>query len=98
MKALGTDPHTVAVVIPVFQGERTLRGLVEEVLALTDSTHLTPVGRTFRVVELLLVHDCGPDQSDVVIRGLARSHDLVRPRWLSRDFGQHAATIAWLAS
>jgi undecaprenyl-phosphate 4-deoxy-4-formamido-L-arabinose transferase len=33
-----------------------------------------------------------------VIRRLASEHDVVRPVWLSRNFGQHAATLAGLAS
>ena len=42
--------------------------------------------------------DHGPDDSAAVIRGLADSHPFVRPVWLSRNFGQHAATLAGMAS
>lgn len=51
-----------------------------------------------RVSELLLVHDCGPDYSDVVMRRLASTNSFIRPIWLSRNFGQHAATIAGMSS
>ena len=62
--------HQVSVVVPVYQGERTLRAVVDEVAAsLTDRT--TPAGRPYRVTEVVLVHDCGPDNSDVVMRELA---------------------------
>ena len=47
---------------------------------------------------MLLVHDCGPDDSDEVIRRLAADHAWIRPVWLSRNFGQHAATLAGMAS
>jgi polyisoprenyl-phosphate glycosyltransferase len=59
---------------------------------------LTPAGRPMRVSEILLVHDGGPDRSDVVIRRLADTMPLVRAVWLSRNFGQHAATIAGMSS
>jgi len=93
------DPrtHLVSVVVPVYQGERTLRSVVEELTAsVTDRT--SPAGRPYRVTEVVLVHDCGPDRSDTVIRKLAAEHEWVRPVWLSRNFGQHAATLAGIAA
>jgi len=84
-------------VIPVFQGEHTLGTLVEEIATLTSPTQ-TADGHVFEVVELLLVNDRGPDRSDEVIRELASSHDFIRPVWLSRNFGQHPATLAGMAS
>jgi hypothetical protein len=59
---------------------------------------LTPDGHQFEVSEILLVFDHGPDRSADVIRALAKEHDIVRPIWLSRNFGQHAATLAGMAS
>jgi len=47
---------------------------------------------------VVLVHDCGPDASDDTVRALAAAHDWVRPVWLSRNFGQHAATLAGIAA
>lgn len=85
--------HSVSVVIPVYGGERTLSGVVEEIVPLTSGA-TSPGGREFRVEEVILVHDCGPDRSDEVIRSLAATHSWVRPVWLSRNFGQHAATLA----
>jgi glycosyltransferase involved in cell wall biosynthesis len=55
-------------------------------------------GHPFRVTEVLLVHDNGPDESDRIIRELAHNYEFVRPVWLSRNFGQHAATLAGMAS
>ena len=91
------DEHTIAVVVPVYHGEETLGPLVEELLALA-SRSWTEGGHAFRVSEVLLVHDCGPDRSDRTIRSLAERHDFVRPVWLARNFGQHAATLAGMAS
>jgi len=84
-------------VIPVYQGEHTLRALVQEIALLTVPTPTTE-GHEFEVIELLLVNDNGPDRSDEVIRELAVVHDFVRPVWLSRNFGQHPATMAGMAS
>ena len=97
MAAQGRRPHRISIVIPVFQGERTLGALVREIAQLTVPT-LTAGGHQFQVIELLLVHDHGPDRSDEVIRELAAEHDFIRPVWLSRNFGQHPATLAGMAS
>ena len=91
------SPHLVSVVIPVYQGERTLAPVVEE-LAASVTDRVSPAGRPYRVTEVVLVHDCGPDASDDTVRALAAAHDWVRPVWLSRNFGQHAATLAGIAA
>ena len=90
-------PHRVSIVIPVYQGEHTLKGLVQEIALLSVPTR-TPAGHEFLVTEVLLVNDHGPDRSDEVIRELAAAHEFIRPVWLSRNFGQHPATMAGMAS
>ncbi|ARE36925.1 glycosyltransferase [Rhodococcus erythropolis] len=87
----------MSVVVPVYQGEHTLNALIDEILPLTK-TQTTPGGRPLVVEEVLLVFDHGPDGSAAVIRELARQHDFIRPIWLSRNFGQHPATLAGMAS
>ncbi|MCZ4276271.1 glycosyltransferase [Rhodococcoides yunnanense] len=87
----------MSIVVPVYQGERTLRTLIEEILPLTSVTH-SPGGRPLIVEEVLLVFDHGPDGSADVIRGLVAEHTFVRGVWLSRNFGQHPATLAGMAS
>jgi glycosyltransferase involved in cell wall biosynthesis len=89
--------HVVSVVIPVYQGELHLGGLIADLDPLTEVT-ATPEGRAFRVSEVVLVHDCGPDDSARVIRELESKYPFVRAVWLSRNFGQHAATLAGMAS
>jgi polyisoprenyl-phosphate glycosyltransferase len=89
--------HTISIVVPVYQGELTLESLVEEIVPLTRGCS-TPQGRPMRVAEVILVHDAGPDASDEVIRRLVATTPFVRPVWLSRNFGQHAATIAGMSS
>lgn len=87
----------ISVVIPVYRGEHCLQALLRELAPLTGST-ASPAGQEFSVSEVLLVHDCGPDRSDRVIEELSAEYPFVRPIWLSRNFGQHAATLAGMAS
>lgn len=89
--------HRISVVVPVYQGEKTLDALVAEIEPLTKLC-TTPQGHPMRIAEVILVHDGGPDRSDETIRRLATTTPFIRPVWLSRNFGQHAATIAGMAS
>jgi polyisoprenyl-phosphate glycosyltransferase len=89
--------HQISVVIPVYQGEKTLAGVLGE-LERWVHPFVTAGGHRARVSEVVLVHDCGPDASDEAIREAVRTHDWVRPVWLSRNFGQHAATLAGMSS
>lgn len=89
--------HRISVVVPVYQGARTLPTLVAELEEYT-TPHQTPEGHSYVVSEVLLVHDHGPDSSDVTIRELEEAHSAVRGIWLSRNFGQHPATLAGMAS
>lgn len=103
----------VSIVIPVYRGQTTLPSLMKEIEPLTRGSHpahsvRTPLpsgegtgvrGETnFVVSEVILVHDCGPDDSDRTIETLAKTHAFVRAVWLSRNFGQHPATLAGMAS
>ena len=87
----------VSLVIPVYRGEDTLPTLIGEIAPLTCE-QTTPNGNRFVICEVLLVHDCGPDRSDETIECLSVDHAFVRPVWLSRNYGQHAATMAGMAS
>lgn len=91
------NAHDLSVVIPVYRGETTLAKVLAD-LAPWHEPFLTPDGHLARVAEVLLVHDCGPDGSDRVIREVAAAYDWARPVWLSRNFGQHAATLAGMSS
>jgi undecaprenyl-phosphate 4-deoxy-4-formamido-L-arabinose transferase len=89
--------HTVSVVVPVYRGEDTIGGLVAELHKLTVPTE-TPGGATFAIDEIILVHDHGPDRSDLVLQELEQTYPEVRTVWLSRNFGQDAATIAGMSA
>ncbi len=87
----------VSVVIPVYKGECSIKSLVDEI-SVNFQPSKTAGGHEMVVSEVLLVHDCGPDRSDVVINQLEQSYPQVKPVWLTRNFGQHAATLAGMSS
>ncbi|MCU1645652.1 MAG: arnC [Nocardia sp.] len=89
--------HAVSVVVPVYRGEDTIAALVTELDKLSG-TVTSPAGAKFQVDEIILVHDHGPDRSDVVLQELEQTYPQVRVVWMSRNFGQDAATIAGMAA
>jgi undecaprenyl-phosphate 4-deoxy-4-formamido-L-arabinose transferase len=91
------EVHEVSVVVPVYQGERTIEAVVAEIAPLT-SPRTTPCGHEFRIAEVLLVHDGAVDGSCAVMRAAAARAPFVRLVWLSRNYGQHPATLAGMAS
>lgn len=90
-------PIRISLVIPVYRGEKSLPRLIEEVAPLTSS-QLTPAGIRYLLCEVILVHDCGPDRSDILLEELGAKYQFIRPVWLSRNYGQHPATMAGMAS
>jgi glycosyltransferase involved in cell wall biosynthesis len=93
----GIAVHSVSVVIPVYGGIATLRQVVGE-LAQFYTEQKSEGGNIFRIAEVILVDDCGEDDSALVMRELAGIDDHVVPVWLTRNYGQHAATVAGMAS
>lgn len=89
-------PDSISIVVPVYRGAQTLERLVAEIeeerraLALDD--------RPIRIDEVVLVHDCGPDDSARVMQALEEQHEWVRSVWLARNFGQHPATVAGISA
>lgn len=82
------DPQarpSLSVVIPVFNGEASLRALVER---------LVPVLReATERFEILLVNDCSRDGSWFEIQRLVRERPEVRGLDLMRNYGQHNALL-----
>ena len=89
--------HTVSIVIPVYLGSQTLRPLIEEIQPFITPCR-SPRGIEFLVTDVVFVNDCGPDKSENVIRELSQRFDWIKPVWLSKNFGQHAATLAGMAA
>jgi len=89
--------RAVSVVIPVYNGGNTLPALMSELKALTQP-QMTPYGISFVVSEVLLVWDGGSAQSAAVLREIEAEYTWARAIWLSRNYGQHAATLAGMSS
>ncbi|MCK7578222.1 MAG: glycosyltransferase family 2 protein [Chromatiales bacterium] len=79
----------LSVVVPVYRSQETLHELHRRLAAA-----LEPIDPHF---ELILVEDCGGDDSWSVIEKLAKEDGRVRGIQLNRNFGQHAATICGFA-
>ena len=91
------NPHKLSIVVPVYQGERTLDALLAEIEPLV-APQVTPRGHPFRVVDVVLVHDGAVDGSHIVMERLAERLPFVTTVWLSRNYGQHAASLAGMAA
>jgi len=88
--------ETISIVVPIYQGVNSLRGLIDEIEAIR-TTH--PNGeKSFAIDEVVLVNDGSQDGSSGLILDLAQRHDWITPVWLSRNYGQHAATLAGMSS
>ena len=87
----------LSVVIPVFDGAATLPALMDELQTFTHVSN-TPAGSSFVIDEVLLVWDGGSKPCAEVATRLAEQYPWLRVVWLSRNFGQHAATLAGMSS
>lgn len=79
------DEIEVSVVVPVYRSAVTLRELHRRVVAAVE--------RITDDFEIILIEDCGGDNAWEIIQQLANEDSRVRGIKLSRNFGQHAATI-----
>ena len=82
---LGYEEIEVSVVVPVYRSAVTLPELHRRVVAAVETITLD--------FEIILIEDCGNDDAWEVIEKLAIHDPRVRGIKLSRNFGQHAATI-----
>jgi glycosyltransferase involved in cell wall biosynthesis len=89
---LAYDPIRVSIVVPVYSGEAYLEKLVEEVRVLREryAEQLADVA----IVELIMVDDAARDGSSSIIDRLSEAYPWVVALHLSRNYGQHPATIA----
>jgi len=89
--------HKISIVIPVFDAEKYLRELIEEIKPFTK-TNLTPSGKKYVISEVILVNDCGSSLSAAIINSIEMEHSFVKSIWFSKNFGQHPATLAGMGS
>jgi polyisoprenyl-phosphate glycosyltransferase len=98
------DEVLLSTVIPVYQGSAYLRDLVAALSEVRERFEAT--GAPVRLAEAIFVDDGSIDRSESILDELAREHDWISVISLSRNFGQHPATIAgilhasgdWIAS
>lgn len=98
MRSLDTEdavedvvPQHLSMVVPVYSGEHFLEDLVTELMMLSEflQAHDAPL----RVGEIVFVDDESRDDSGKVLKKLEESNPLVSVVTMSRNFGQHGATI-----
>jgi len=83
---------TLSTVTPVYSGQDYLRELVMALAEVRDKLQADEA--PIQLVESIFVLDEGIDESATVLSELAREHDWIRILHLSRNFGQHPATMA----
>ena len=94
----------LSVVVPVYQGGRFLEELTARLGEVRSD--LESLKAPIRLGEVIFVDDGAKDDSGVVLSRLEKAHGWIRVVTLSKNFGQHPATIAgilhasgdWVAS
>jgi len=87
----GTPQH-ISVVVPVYSGEGFLRDLWDELARLRES--LSESKSPLELSEVIFVNDEARDQSAEILAGIEAEDTSVTVVTMSRNFGQHGATIA----
>lgn len=80
------DTPIISIVIPVYRSQETLRELHRRIVTVVE-----PHDPNF---ELILVEDCGGDDSWQIIKNIAQEDHRVHGIRLSRNFGQHNALLS----
>lgn len=79
----------LSIVIPVYRSKDTLEEVLSRIIKSFSNSGVE--------IEVLMVEDCGRDGSWEAIEALAADQPVLRGVRLSRNFGQHAATICGMA-
>lgn len=87
-----SDTITLSIVVPVYSGEQYLANLVAEIEKLR--IEWSEATLDLLITEVIFVLDAPVDNSQELLKNLAIQHTWIRLVELSRNFGQHSATIA----
>lgn len=74
----------ISIVIPCYRSEKMIASVVEEIISYVNK----------RKYEIILICDCSPDNVWSEIKKLQAKYDTVHGILFSKNFGQHAATLA----
>ena len=91
MQQIG-DTVTLSIVVPVYNGAKFLNELVKQIDHLKDRWF--EAGVNILINEVIFVLDAPRDDSHSILTDLKAEHDWIRLVNLSRNYGQHSATVA----
>ena len=83
---------TISTVVPVYSGQNYLRELADELARLHDQWNKD--NHPLQLLEAIFVDDAAIDQSSAVLADLAQRFPWVKVVSLSKNYGQHPATVA----
>jgi glycosyltransferase involved in cell wall biosynthesis len=83
---------TISIVVPVYSGEQYLESLATQIAALRE--RWSEADMDLLIMEAIFVLDSPADDSSQVLGKLAAAHSWLRTVKLSRNYGQHSATVA----
>ncbi len=84
--------QTISTVTPVYNGSKYLAGLIDALSVLRDD--LKSADAALELGESIFVVDDAIDDSETLLRSISATKDWVKVVTLSRNYGQHPATIA----
>lgn len=83
---------SISVIVPVYSGQDYLQELIDRLAAVRSAWEVA--GAPIFVSEVILVDDSAIDRSPEIIDEIADQFEWVTALHLSRNFGQHPATVA----
>lgn len=83
---------TISTVVPVYNGKDYLERLVDSLISLREMWKNQ--GLPIELVEVIFVNDSAIDSSLEVLESLRQKNDWLQIVTLSKNFGQHSATVA----
>jgi len=85
---VSVSSKSLDIVIPLYDGGKTIERVVDELILTTKKLNLK---------NIYLVWDAGSPDSVTAAKKLAIKYKKVKPLWLSRNYGEHAAVLAGLS-
>lgn len=93
----GKTTHSISVVIPIYRVADELTPLLEELRTMSES-RVSRDGHPYVIREVIVVFDGSELSRAESLRRLVGTSEFIRVVWLSRNFGQHPATLAGMSA